>query len=82
MAYQERAYRNYVKAGNLVKFEVIEKETDLLILAQRNLFDKAMASILKYRAEMEKYIGQRPGQFLKSLSPIGPHNAHTRSSRK
>lgn len=69
MAYQERAYRNYVKASNLVKFEVIEKETDLLILAESNLFDKALASVLKYREEIEKYISQDP-QFLKSFSPI------------
>ena len=68
MTYQERAYRNYVKADNLVKFEVIEKETDLLVLAQENLHDKALASVLKYRAEIEKYIETHP-QFAKTFSP-------------
>ncbi|MBN3033218.1 MAG: UPF0280 family protein [Candidatus Saganbacteria bacterium] len=56
MAYEERAYRNYVRADNLVKFEVIEKETDLLILAESNLCDKAMAAVLKYRQQLEAYI--------------------------
>ena len=28
MVYQERTYRNYIKADNLVKFEIIDKETE------------------------------------------------------
>ena len=68
MVYQERAYRNYVKAANLVKFEVIEKESDLLILAEKNLYDKALAFILKYRTELEKYIASDPA-FFKTYSP-------------
>ncbi|OGB89854.1 thiamine biosynthesis protein ApbE [candidate division WOR-1 bacterium RIFCSPHIGHO2_01_FULL_53_15] len=68
MAYEERTYRNYVKADNLVKFEVIEKETDLLILAEQNLYDKALALTLKYRTELESYI-QRDRKFLEALSP-------------
>lgn len=69
MAYQERAYRNYVKADNLIRFEVIEKETDLLILARENLHDKALASALKYRTEIERYIEVDP-QFAKTFSPF------------
>jgi ApbE superfamily uncharacterized protein (UPF0280 family) len=72
MTYQERAYRNYVKADNLIKFEVIEKETDLLILAKENLHEKALGAALKYRAEIEKYIEADP-QFAKTFSPY-----HTR----
>lgn len=68
MVYQERAYRNYVKATNLTKFEIIEKETDLLILADKNLYDKALAYVLKYRAEIERYIKANP-KFEKSFSP-------------
>jgi uncharacterized protein len=68
MAYEERTYRNYVKADNLVKFEVIEKETDLLILAESNLYDKALAFTLKYRTQLEAYI-QNDQKFLKALSP-------------
>lgn len=69
MVYQEREYRNYVKADNLVKFEVIEKETDLLILADKNLYDKALALVLKYRGELDKYISTNP-KFAKSYSPV------------
>lgn len=69
MNYQERTYRNYVKADNLIKFEVIEKETDLLILADSNLYDKAFASVLKYRSDLEKYIAAYPN-FEKTFSPI------------
>jgi ApbE superfamily uncharacterized protein (UPF0280 family) len=68
MPYQERAYRNYVRAENLIKFEVIDKETDLLILAKENLYDKALASVLKLRTEIEKYIEADP-QFAKTFSP-------------
>jgi len=71
MPYQERAYRNYVKAENLVKFEVIEKETDLLIQAKENLHDKALEAVLKYRTEIEKYIESDP-QFGKTFSPYNP----------
>ena len=69
MSYEERTYRNYVKAENLVKFEVIEKETDLLILAESNLYEKAQAAVLKYRGEIEAYIARDP-QFQKSYSPV------------
>ncbi|MBU0671658.1 MAG: UPF0280 family protein [Candidatus Margulisbacteria bacterium] len=68
MVYQTRAYRNYVKAENLIKFEIIEKETDLLILADKNLYDKALAYVVKYRAEIERYIAVDP-QFAKTFSP-------------
>ncbi|MDD5593983.1 MAG: UPF0280 family protein [Candidatus Margulisbacteria bacterium] len=68
MAGEERAYRNYVRADDLVKFEVIEKETDLLILAEKNLYDKALTATLKYRAQLEMYF-QSDEKFLKAVSP-------------
>jgi ApbE superfamily uncharacterized protein (UPF0280 family) len=68
MVYQERAYRNYVRADNLTKFEIIEKETDLLVLAENNLYDKALAFILKYRSDIEKYIASDQ-HFAKTFSP-------------
>ncbi|MBN2058148.1 MAG: UPF0280 family protein [Candidatus Saganbacteria bacterium] len=68
MVYEVRAYRNYVKADNLIRFEIIEKETDLLVLADRSLYDKALAFTLKYRGEIEKYIAADP-QFAKKMSP-------------
>jgi len=68
MEYQERVYRNYVKANNLIKFEVIEKETDLLVLAESNLYDKAQTAALKYRQQLEDYI-DKDQHFEKTFSP-------------
>ncbi len=72
MVYEERVYRNWVRAEDLVKFEVIEKETDLLILAKKNLYDRALASVIKYRSDLEKYILADP-QFEKTYVP---HRLH------
>ncbi|OGC12006.1 hypothetical protein A3K48_05975 [candidate division WOR-1 bacterium RIFOXYA12_FULL_52_29] len=69
MVYQERAYRNYIKAEDLVRFELVEKETDLLIQANVNLYDKAMGSVIKHRGALEQYIETNP-KFLRSLSPV------------
>ncbi|MBU1617165.1 MAG: UPF0280 family protein [Candidatus Margulisbacteria bacterium] len=69
MVYQERAYRNYIKAEELVRFELVEKETDLLIQANSNLYDKAMGSVIKHRGTLEQFIESNP-KFLRSLSPV------------
>ncbi|MFA6548499.1 MAG: UPF0280 family protein [Candidatus Margulisiibacteriota bacterium] len=71
MSYEERTYRNYVKAENLVKFEIIEKETDLLILAESNLYEKALEATIKYRTDIEKQIALNP-QFATSFAPLRP----------
>lgn len=67
--YEIRAYRNLVKTDDLVQFEVIFKETDLLIRADKNLFWEAKASVVKYRHQIETYIDMNPS-FQKSLIPI------------
>ena len=72
MAYEERIYREYMKAEGLVKFTAAEKETDLAIMADSDLTDKALIAIHKYRDELEKYIGSHP-QFEKSFVPIRVH---------
>jgi len=68
MTYEERKYRNMTKARGLTKFTVEDKETDLLILADKNLQKEAHASVLKFRSELENYIIKDP-KFLKSLKP-------------
>jgi len=67
--YKERTYRNSVKTDDLVNFEVIVKETDLLIRAERDLSKEARESILKYRNQLETYIVVHP-EFIKSLVPL------------
>jgi len=67
--YEERTYRNLVKTDDLVKFEVIVKETDLLVRAERDLFKEARESVLTYRHQLEIYIAANP-PFQKSLVPF------------
>jgi len=68
MVYEERTYRKMVKGEQLAKFTVVEKETDLMILADRNLQKEAHIAILKARDELERYILKDP-TFQKTLRP-------------
>ncbi len=67
--YEKRTYRNLVKTDDLVKFEVMVKETDLLVRAERDLSKETRESILKYRHQLETYIAVKP-EFQKSLIPL------------
>ncbi len=72
--YEKRTYRNLVKTDDLIKFEVIVKETDLLVRAERDLSKETRESVLKYRHQLETYIATNP-QFQESLVPLtdDPH---------
>ena len=52
-----------------VKFEVQEKGIRLLIEAESNLYDLALASLLKHSADLENYITLEP-QFGKSFTSV------------
>jgi ApbE superfamily uncharacterized protein (UPF0280 family) len=67
--YEKRTYRNLVKTDDLIKFEVIVKETDLLVRAERDLSKETRESVLKYRHQLETYIAANPG-FQESLVPF------------
>jgi len=67
--YEERTYRNLVKTDDLVKFEVVVKETDLLVRAERDLSSETRESVLKYRQQIEAYIETNPA-FQRSLIPL------------
>ncbi len=66
--YEPRFYRHWIKDDDLVSFEVTVKQTDLYVRCRRNLSDKALASVLKHRARLEKYIEHHP-LFLTTLQP-------------
>ncbi len=66
--YEIREYREYTNAEGLAKFEVIEAETDLLIMADRNLYDKALLSVIKHRDHLEKFIRDHP-EFQEAFKP-------------
>ena len=67
--YEERTYRDLVKTDDLVKFEVIVKETDLLVRAEKDLSRETRESVLTYRNQLEAYIAMNP-EFQTSLIPL------------
>jgi uncharacterized protein len=67
--YEPRTYRNLVKTDDLVKFEVIVKETDLFVRAERDLSKETRESVLRYRHQLETYIAMNPA-FQHSLVPF------------
>jgi len=67
--YEPRTYRHWVKAKNLISFNVVVKETDLYIFASTNLKRKAQKLVVKYRDILERYIERHP-DFLTSLEPL------------
>jgi len=66
--YEERIYRHWVNSKDLVGFQVTVKETDLFILAERDLSNETSNSIKKFRDEIEKYIARDP-EFQTTLKP-------------
>jgi len=66
--YQKKTYRSLVAADDLISFQVAVKETDLWILAEKNLEHEARETVLKYRGYIESYIKRNPA-FLTTLVP-------------
>ena len=64
-----RDYRNRIVKNKLVSFNVVIKESDLLISADSNLAKEATASLFGIRSSIESYINDHP-EFLGSLIPI------------
>ena len=67
--YRERRYRHHIHHERLVAFEVVVKETDLLILAESNLTALAEEAIYRVRGPLEGYIVQHP-EFLDAMTPL------------
>jgi len=65
----QRTYRNLRYPGSLIRFAVKISETDLFILADRDLTPEATDSVLRCRSRIEEYISLRP-EFQTSLSPV------------
>ncbi len=66
--YEKRTYRNKVNAGDLVSFNVVVKETDLWVSADRGLVKETRDLVFECRHQLETYIKTHP-QFATSLSP-------------
>ncbi len=66
---QPRTYRTRMARPGLVGFRVTVKETDLMILAARDLSLRARDLVIQERQQLEAYIAQRP-EFLTTLQPL------------
>ena len=64
-------YREALRGGGLLSFEVKIKETNLLVRSSLDLEEPARKSLLKYREELEKYILEDP-EFQTSFKPYLP----------
>lgn len=69
--YEKRTYRAIPKPADLMQYEVICKETDLLCCTVSDVRELIEARVLYYRTLLERYIGARP-EFLHSLTPVQP----------
>lgn len=70
-SYQPRTYRTRMRRVGLVGFRVAVKETDLMILAQRDLATEVRGLVIQERQQLEAYIQQHP-EFLTALTPWSP----------
>jgi len=67
--YEERTYRGRTNPAGLVPFTVEVRETDLFILADKDLSAEVRESVLRHRHKLEAYITKYP-RFFTSLSPV------------
>lgn len=74
MSYEERFYRNYHVNEDLIKFQVQEYESDLLILASNDVKLIAEKSLKEYRKQIEQY-GIENSDFFSSLTPLNCLNS-------
>jgi len=66
---RERFYRSLIKKGDFLKFEVKVEETDLLIIAKKDLRNEIREEVIKQREILKNYIKENP-EFLFSFSPV------------
>lgn len=69
MRYEPRRYRGAVSAAGLTRFDVSVAETDLQVLATRELTDATTAAIVDVRRPLEDYIAAHP-RFAESYVPV------------
>lgn len=68
-SYRERTYRRAIDSEGLVSFEIRVRETDLHVLADRDLREKAQSLVLEYRSQLENYGATHPA-FFTSFNPL------------
>ncbi len=68
-AFEIRTYRHQVKPKGLVPFRVVYKESDLQIMAERDLSKESLGILQEERGPLEAYIMTHP-EFLTALKPL------------
>ncbi|MGQ9687575.1 MAG: UPF0280 family protein [Desulfobaccales bacterium] len=68
LPHDPRTYRTRMFREGLIGFQVAVKETDLMILAERDLTAEVHNLVLQERRQLETYIQQHP-EFLTTLAP-------------
>lgn len=68
MTYEPRTYRTRMARPGLVGFQVAVQETDLWVMAGRDLSREVRELVLQERRQLEAYIAGQP-EFLTTLSP-------------
>jgi ApbE superfamily uncharacterized protein (UPF0280 family) len=71
--YEERFYRKWSKHADLYRFEVQNKQSDLLILCDLNLKDEATRALFEARRDIEETIARAP-LFASTLAPMDVHS--------
>ena len=69
-SYRDRSYRSLAGNGEFVSSIVKVRETDLHILAAKDVSARAKELVLQYRLQLENYIGAHPA-FSSALEPLG-----------
>lgn len=68
-SYRSRSYRLLHDQTDLTAVQVLIQETDLHILASRDVKERATELVLQYRLQLESYIARHP-LFLATLDPL------------
>lgn len=68
-SYRSRSYRQFHDQTDLIAVQVQIQETDLHILASRDVKERATELVLQYRLQIENYIVKHP-LFLATLDPL------------
>ncbi|MFP3982718.1 MAG: UPF0280 family protein [Desulfurivibrionaceae bacterium] len=69
LSYINRDYRNRIDADGLISTFVRVSQTDLQILADRDIKESATHLVIQYRSQLENYIARNP-LFLTALEPL------------
>jgi len=68
-SYRTRSYRQFPDQTELIATQVLIQETDLHILATRDVKERATELVIQYRLQLENYIVKHP-LFLATLDPM------------